>query len=88
MLSAMLGAVLCLCLAAVALSIVVAGKELKGGIPFLPRALNQEVGRVLVGGAGVFTGALGLYALSEAVTLLKAKAALKKKATRRENARP
>lgn len=73
MASALLGAVVCFSLAATSLYIAIGGEELQGGIPFVPRAFNQAVGRLMVGGGAVLTAALGAYALYEAVTLLRTK---------------
>jgi len=71
--SAVLGAVVCLSLAAVGIYASLGDAELHGGIPFLPSALNQATGRVLVGGSAIFTGLLGVYALYETFALLREK---------------
>ncbi len=64
--SAVLGGFICTGLSVVGLVIVFSGEQLSGGIPFIPQALNQGVGRTLFGLGALFTAALAAYAFYDA----------------------
>lgn len=63
---AVLGGLICLALSATGVYIALAGGRLESGIPFIPDALNQSIGRLIIGFGAVATGALGVYAFREA----------------------
>lgn len=67
--SGILGGLICFSLGSVCLYIVLGGGDLVGGIPFLSRAANEAIGRVVAGVSGVFCFSLGSYAFYEAWTL-------------------
>jgi hypothetical protein len=63
---AVLGGAICLALSATGCYIALSGGRLETGIPFIPDALNQSIGRLLIGFGAIATGALGVYAFREA----------------------
>jgi hypothetical protein len=63
---ALLGGVICLALSATGFYIALAGGRLESGIPFIPDALNQSIGRLVIGSGAVATGAMAVYAFCEA----------------------
>lgn len=66
MLGALLAGLICTGLSVTGFWIVLSGASLSGGIPFIPRALNQGVGRGLIGFGAVFTAGLAAYAFFDA----------------------
>jgi hypothetical protein len=57
---------ICLGLSAMGFFVAFAGERLGGGIPHIPDALNQSIGRVAFGLGAVVTGAIGVYAFYDA----------------------
>ena len=66
MVAAVLGGLICTGLSVAGFVIVLSGEPLSGGIPFLPQALNQGIGRTLFGLGALFTAALAAYAFYDA----------------------
>lgn len=64
--SALLGGFICTGLSVAGFVIVFSGEQLSGGIPFVPQALNQGIGRTLFGLGALFTAALAAYAFYDA----------------------
>lgn len=66
MVGAVLGGLICTGLSVAGFVIVLSGEPLSGGIPFLPQALNQGIGRTFFGLGALFTAALAAYAFYDA----------------------
>lgn len=65
MVAAVLGGLICTGLSVAGFVIVFSGAQLSGGIPLLPQALNQGIGRTLFGLGALFTAALAAYAFHD-----------------------
>jgi hypothetical protein len=69
--AAVVAGLICAALAVTALYIVATGNRLSGGLPFLPDALNQTIGRIAIGIGGILTGVLACLAFRDASRLLR-----------------
>ena len=63
---ALLAGGICFGLSAMGFFVAFAGDRLEAGIPHIPDALNQSIGRVAFGLGAVVTGAIALYAFHDA----------------------
>lgn len=70
-LAACMAGVICTALSVTGFWVVLSGAELSGGVPFIPPALNQGLGRGLMGVGAVFTAVLAAYAFFDARRLLR-----------------
>ena len=68
---ALLGGIVCAGLSVTGFVIVITGAPIAGGIPFLPQALNQGIGRVVFALGALFVGLMAVYAFHEAWRLLR-----------------
>jgi hypothetical protein len=68
---ALIAGVICVILSAVGFFAAFSGGRLGPGIPFMPDALNQAVGRFAFGLGTVLTAALAMYAFYDAWRLYR-----------------
>lgn len=60
-----LGGVICLSLSIIGFWAAFYGEDIQGGIPFIPEAANQTIGRFVFGGGAVITGIMSVVAFRE-----------------------
>ncbi len=72
--AAVVAGLVCCGLAATAIFIVVSGGRLTGGLPLLPDAWNQVLGRALFAVGALCTASMGVYAFYDAWRLLRERA--------------
>lgn len=63
---ALLGGLICAALSATGFVIVFSGAPIAGGIPFLPSALNEGIGRAFFALGALFVAGLAVYAFHDA----------------------
>jgi hypothetical protein len=66
--AALAGGLICAVLSATGFYVAVSGAPVAGGIPFIPAAWNQGLGRALIALGAMVTGALAACAFYEALT--------------------
>lgn len=65
--STLVAGIICAGLSALGFYIAITGKRLGGGIPFIPDAWNQIVGRVFIGFGACITALMAVFALRQAL---------------------
>jgi len=65
-----MGGLICFSLSAVAVYIVITGKKLSGGLPFLSSATNQMIGQILISSGACATFLMGLFACYELYNII------------------